>query len=167
MIKKPENKFNFSTWRESPKFGGSKSGSPKKVDYSSFVNEKGVLEIVPVGEIDMYAEIQSHAAECDINMIIKRYQMGDENALQKAQGFFIDATNVPENMADMLNKLNRAELEFNKLPVSIKQKYGNDFTKFICTFNPVDLVENINDVNNLAVNVKKENVVKEVINNEA
>lgn len=145
MTTKKANKYDFKTWRESEKFEGSVAGERYKTEYSSKITDEGNLVLEEVGKTDLYKHIQLYKDECDINNIIKRYEAGDMTALQKAQGFFTDATNIPVDMADMLNKLNRAEMEFDKLPAHIKKMYGNDFTRFICTFDPRDLVQKVQE----------------------
>lgn len=154
--KKEVSKFKFSTWRESEPFAGSYTGSPEKPEYMPFYDDEGYLKIKEVGKVNVYDRIQSFASECDINMILKRYQMGDTQALSKAQGIYIDATNTPENMADLLNKLNKAEADFEKLPPEFKQKYGNDFVQFICTFDPRDLIAKVQENNLVEKPVEKE-----------
>lgn len=143
--KKEVSKFKFGTWRESEPFKGSCTGNPEKPEYMPFYDDNGYLKIKEIGKENVYDRIQSFASECDINMIIKRYQMGDVQALSKAQGIYIDASNTPENMADLLNKLNKAEAEFDKLPIEFKQKYGNDFIQFICQFDPRDLIAKVQE----------------------
>lgn len=131
--------FKFVNWRYSKPGDPSISGSRYKTEYSAKYDENGVLVLEEVGKTDLYEYIQSFAESCDINMIMARYQAGDTDVLQRVQGFYFDVSNVPDNMPELLNKLNHAETEFNKMPADFKELYGNDFARFICTFDPDQL----------------------------
>lgn len=159
------SKFKFKTWREDVKHVYSESGDPIKITYSGKYDDDGCLVIEEVGKDNIYEYIQSFAESVDINNIIKRFQAGDVSALEKVQGFYFDATSVPKNMADMLNKLNRAESEFEKLPASFKEKYGNDFARFICTFDPSVLTEIVNNPQSVE-NVVETSTVAQKENND-
>lgn len=150
------NKFKFQTWRQDVKHVYSEPGDPIHIEYSGKYDDEGRLVIEPVGKRNIYEYIQSFAESVDINNIVKRFQAGDVDALKKVQGFYFDTTELPDNMADLLNKLNYAESEFEKLPAEFKQKFGNDFSRFICSFDPaqfMELVDNPQFVENVVDNV--------------
>lgn len=156
--KKTTSKYSFKNWREAEYNAESEPGERYIPIYTSRFDDKGVLQIEEVAKDDLYAKIQSFKKECDINEIMKRYQMGDDTALMKAQGIYMDATGTPANMADLLNKLNKAEYEFAKLPPEVREKYGNDFARFICTFEPIEYAEVIKE--------EPEKIVEEGVKNE-
>lgn len=91
--------------------------------------ETGNIVLVSVGKIDVYAEIQSHQGEADINNLIERAYAGDLSAFSSA--VFGDFTNMPKSYADALNVVIEAEREFNHLPQEIKDKFDNDWHKYI------------------------------------
>lgn len=136
-----DNCFGFKSWRYSSEHFYSDSGDPIKIVYSGYYDDDGILVLEEIGRENLYEYIQSFRESVDINNILARYRNGDTDALQRVQGIYMDATSVPKNMADLLNKLNKAENEFNNLPVEIKQMYGNDFTQFICRFDVTDLMQ--------------------------
>lgn len=151
--------FKFLNWRFSKPGDSSISGSRYKTEYSAKFDDNGVLVLEEVGKKDIYEFIQSFAESCDINTILKRYESGDTDALQRVQGFYFDASNLPDNMSEVLNKLNHAETEFNKMPADFKEMYGNDFARFICTFDPDQLssLVNVDDSNSVSFgDVEKE-----------
>lgn len=131
--------FKFVNWRYSKPGDSSIAGSRYKTEYSAKYDKDGVLVLEEVGKKDLYEYIQSFAESCDINVIMNRYAQGDTDVLQRVQGFYFDVSSVPDNMPELLNKLNHAESEFNKMPVEFKELYGNDFARFICTFDPDQL----------------------------
>ena len=83
------------------------------------------------GELDTYAEIQSHADSVDIYTIISRFEQGDEGILTKRNGQYVDLTQLPTTFAEMHQKIIDAENEFNALPLDIRSAYDFDTSKFI------------------------------------
>lgn len=157
--------FKFANWRYAKPGDNSVAGSRYKTEYSGRLDKDGVLVLDEVGKTDLYEYIQSFAESCDINTIMKRYQNGETDILQRVQGFYVDATNLPDNMSEVLNKLNFAEAEFNKMPSDFKERYGNDFARFICTFDPSQLSDLVSSGDMPSVSV--DTVEKEVIDNES
>lgn len=111
----------------------SNHGSRKVVKYSSHVDEYGNVELEAVGQDDLYDMIQSHADSVNINVLLKRFQMGDATALGVPHGSFGDFTEMPTTYAEMLNKINRAQEIFDSLPVEQRSKFDHDFNQFIAT----------------------------------
>lgn len=94
-------------------------------------DKSGNYELVEAGEVDVYAEIQSHAESCDINVLMAKYQNGDASALSKVQGTYFDATGMPKTYAEMLNILIDAENQFNALPLDERAKFDHSFEKWL------------------------------------
>ena len=140
--------FKFRTWRYERFDSPTNPGSRTKVLYSAKYADDGTLMLEEVGTEDIYDYIQSFADSVDMDTIMRRYMNGDVSALDRVQGFYHDVSAFSKNPADLLNKLNHAESEFNKLPVEFKELYDNDFAKFICTFDPsvFDSVVNSGDL---------------------
>ncbi|ALS03491.1 VP3 [Gokushovirus WZ-2015a] len=85
------------------------------------------------GELDSYAEIQSHKDSVDIHVLLSRYQNGDVHALQRVQGVFGDFTQLPKTYADALNLVNDGKQLFDGLPVDVRAKFGHDFARFVAS----------------------------------
>lgn len=126
--------FKFEPWRykrfRSP---GSETGKPVKVKYSSKFDDKGNIVLVEVGEENVYDYIQSFAESVDINNIMQRFNNGDSSALLSVQGVYGDFVDVPDNWSDVLNVLNEGRMNFDKLPKEVKEKFGNDFSRFVAS----------------------------------
>ena len=78
------------------------------------------------GETDVYAIIQSHKEECDINILLQKYVAGDMTVMRK-DGQYVDITDLPENMHEMVNYISAQRERFEALPTAIKQKFENSF----------------------------------------
>ncbi len=105
-------------------------------------DKSGNYELVEAGEVDVYAEIQSHAESCDINVLMAKYQSGDASALSKVQGTYFDATGMPKTYAEMLNILIDAQNQFNALPLDERAKFDHSFEKWLSA---LDLAVNVPD----------------------
>ena len=82
------------------------------------------------GTRNLYDEIQSHKEECDIEQIISRVKLGDTSGLRE-DGNYIDCTVFPKNINKVREMINDAESEFYKLPIEIRNAFGNDFDKYM------------------------------------
>lgn len=108
-------------------------GSPIAPEYALIINDEGVQELVQVGEINTFDQIQSHADSVDIHNILARYANGDETVLNKAVSMYFDASELPDNMADMYRTVANGEHLFNKLPVDIRAQFNHSFTEFVAS----------------------------------
>lgn len=73
---------------------------------------------------------QSHKDECDVNIIVKRYQKtGVLTHLNGQIPRYDDATPVDLHMA--LNIINQASAMFDEIPATIRKQFNNDPAQFI------------------------------------
>lgn len=106
-------------------------GSPVKVLYSGKYDANGRVTLEKKGEENLYDYIQSFRDSVDLNVILARFTNGDVEALNKAQGFYADVTDFPNNMAEALNRINQAEEMFKALPLETRQKFDCSFEQFL------------------------------------
>lgn len=106
--------------------------------YRADYTKEGVLELKEDGEHDLYADIQSHVASTDIHMILDRYFAGDPEALNRVQGSYIDASEVPDNYHEAMSLLYNARKDFLTLPPEIKEKFNNDPDQWIAALGTAD-----------------------------
>lgn len=107
------------------------SGSRFEPEYATHFDENGELIFEVVGQIDLYDRIQSHADSVDVNLILRRYSNGEIDALDRYKGFYADVSDLPDNYAELLNRINEAERFFNSLPAEEKDRFGNSFSVFL------------------------------------
>lgn len=110
---------------------GACPGSPVVPVYEGRFNSNGKLCVVQRGEKDIYSFIQSHADSVDIHVILKRFQNGDLDALNRVQGFYGDFTEMPTSYAEMLNRIREGEEYFNSLPLEVREEFGNNSNVFL------------------------------------
>ncbi|QCQ84712.1 internal scaffolding protein [Blackfly microvirus SF02] len=83
---------------------------------------------------------QEFADECDINVLMARYEK--TGALPEAKGspVYMDFTEMPDTLMGTLSMLDAAQAEFMRLPAHIRKEFDND---------PVMFVDFASDPNNI------------------
>lgn len=121
----------------------SNPGNPIKQLYSGAYNERGQVELKEDGTEDIYAFIQSFAESTDIHSILKRYQNGEVDVLEKVQGFYGDITEMPRTYAEALQRISDSEKVFMSLPVEVRAKFGHSFTEFLSASQEADFLDRL------------------------
>ena len=116
----------FTPYGEKPPRRAANPGSRTEPHYVQRYDETGHPYLVKDGETDVYAIIQSHKEECDINILLQKYVAGDMTVMRK-DGQYVDITDLPENMHEMVNYISAQRERFEALPTAIKQKFENSF----------------------------------------
>lgn len=118
-------------------------GNPIKQLYSGSYNERGQVELKEDGTEDLYAYIQSFAESTDIHSILKRYQNGEVDVLEKVQGFYGDITEMPHTYAEALQRIADSEKVFLSLPVEVRAKFGHSFSEFLAASQEADFLDRL------------------------
>lgn len=113
-------------------------GNPIKVVYSPRYDERGVLDLVATGQEDLYSYIQSHKESTDIHVLLDRFVNGEQDVLQRMQGFYGDVTSMPKTYAEVLNAVISGEEAFSRLPVEVKQRFDNSFAVWLAAMDKPD-----------------------------
>lgn len=94
------------------------------------VRPDGSLDIGTVNDEPSLTE-QQYKDSCDINLIMKKYQLtGEITHLRRQQGMYADLTNVP-SYQEALDLVIKAQDAFDTLPGAFRQELGNDPAKFL------------------------------------
>lgn len=117
------------------------SGDPTVVQYVAERDADGILQLNEAGSHDLYQDIQSYAASCDLQVIINRYFNGDPGALARVQGVYADLDGMPDNIHEVYNLMQRAQADFGSLPADIQAKFGNDPMQFLATLGSPEWLE--------------------------
>lgn len=132
--------MNFNTKYDSHARVYLNPGSPIKDVYSSRYTPSGQLELYVSGQENLYDQIQSHAESVDIHVLLQRFANGDEDVLSRAQGFYLDSSDMPKTYAEVLNSVIQGEQAFDSLPVEVKQRFGNSFSQWMASFESPDFL---------------------------
>lgn len=126
-------KVKFKNWLSDHDRVRCAAGSRWKPVYAPLVQEDGSIELVEKGKTNIYEEIQSWKDTVDINRIIQRYANGDISALNARAAQFMDAVDLPQNYAEMLQVAIDAQNFFDELPAKVKAEFDNSYYKFIAS----------------------------------
>lgn len=118
-------------------------GTREHVTYGGHYDEKGRIVLEPIGKVNTYDEIQSHAESVDIHVLMDRYKRGDVDALSQRQGFFGDVLDFPKTYAEALNHMNEMERQFMALPVEVREKFGHSFSEFLAASGEADFLDRL------------------------
>lgn len=116
-----------------PNFFSSHPGNTHRVIFSPRFDSDGTINLVESGRVDIKAEINSHAAETDMAVIIDKLQRGDTSVLTSKKAMYGDFTKFPSTFAEAYDLVNRSESAFESLPVDIKQQFDNDRAKWFAS----------------------------------
>ncbi len=145
----------------------SNPGNPLKQLYSGSYNERGQVELREDGTEDLYAFIQSFAESTDIHAIMRRFENGEVDVLEKVQGFYGDVTEMPKTYAEALQRIADSEKVFMSLPVDVRAKFGHSFSEFLSASNDADFLERLGvQVDNSVAPEPQPDVVKPVVKEE-
>lgn len=111
------------------------SGSRIRVQHALRYDERGNKYLAEVGTFDQYAYIQSFAASCDVNEIVRRAT--PEQMAEFKAGIYADTTTLPKTLAESYALLAHVESVFDSLPDKVKQEYGS-YSKFLNSFGNIE-----------------------------
>lgn len=110
-------------------------GSRVRVEHALRYDERGNKYLAEVGTFDQYSYIQSFAASCDVNEIVRRATPEQMAAFRG--GVYADTTVLPKTLADSYELLHNAEFIFANLDPEVKKEY-KDYKNFLNSFGNVE-----------------------------
>ena len=123
-----EMKFKIHTWND-PAVPKSEPKCSKVLQ--DYVYDPKEHKLHKAGEIKIYEEIQSHYESTKLSDKLRRAALGDPFALGSPSGAYIDTTNIPTNLAEVLNQKQTAQRQFEQLPDELKQLFNGNFAEFV------------------------------------
>ncbi len=142
----------------------SNSGNPFKQLYAGSYNERGQVVLREDGTENLYDFIQSFAESTDIHAIMRRFENGEVDVLEKVQGFYGDVTEMPKTYAEALQRIADSEKVFMSLPVDVRAKFGHSFSEFLAASNDADFLERLGvQVDNPVAPEPEPDIVKPVV----
>lgn len=112
----------------------SEPGSPIKKTYTTYFDSQGLLVFEEDTPINLYEEIQSHHASCDIHTLIERFHRGDPDILARLQdnsGSYTDVSGMPTTYQEILNLVHQGEDVFMQLPLEVRAQFNHDFRQWL------------------------------------
>lgn len=120
------------------------SGDPKVIKYSSKADANGHLDVYPDGvDYDMQEYIDSWKDSVDINLLVARFQRGEENALDRIRGTYGDFMDMPKDLADYYNRMEKGREFFMTLDPELREMFNQNPLEFFAQYGSTDWLEKI------------------------
>lgn len=128
-------------------------GSPELQEYEYTLDKAGHKMLVPKDStINVYERIQADRDSCDINILMQRFALGDTEAININQGFYLDTRDMPKTYAEVFERGLEAEQFFDGLPVELKEMFDNSYTVFFSEMGSKSFDNKIEKYNDRFVN---------------
>lgn len=88
------------------------------------------IDLTEDGEVDTFDAIQELSDYVDIDNIVKRYNNGEIDVLEKVQGFYGDLTTLPVDMRGIYDLNAQGKNLFDSLPDEVRDQIG-DYKSFM------------------------------------
>ena len=111
----------------------SEPGDRYRPIYTSQIMDDGTIELVQTGVEDLQEIYNSQRDTCDVSILAERFLAGDESALHRGNPVFLDLLGMPKSLMEAYQLQQRASDAFESLPVEIREKFGQDFGRFLAT----------------------------------
>lgn len=113
--------------------------------YKAEIDTKtGERKLVEKEKINVYDKIQEFKDECNIASMMERYQLNMHDTISQNEEKLIDLTNLPENLMETMKAIDDAKYLWERQSKEVKQKFDNDFNKFIAGSENGQIVEMVN-----------------------
>lgn len=119
----------------------SNPGVRMKVVYELALDDKGARRIKPTGTTDLQAAIDAEYPSVDLYMVLERLKNGDAEALNRAEAFYADVSEMPVTLQQLMEMNEKGYKIFQSMPDEYKRIYGNDYMQFL--YDPGRMVEEI------------------------
>lgn len=120
------------------------SGSKIRRIYEPRFTETGARILVCVGKESIHDFIQSFKESTDMNVIMKRFMLGDTGVLNSNHGFYANVVGAPKTLSEFLNAQIMSNQLFEKLPIDVRAAFGNDVNKFFMTYGSPEWMDTVN-----------------------
>lgn len=130
----------------------SPSGSRDRLIYQPTFTSSGARILVCVGKESIHDYIQSFKESTDMNVIMKRFLLGDQSVLNVNKGVYANVVGAPKTLAEFLNAQIVSNQLFDKLPADVRSAFGNDVNKFFVTYGSPEWLEALSKYSKTEVN---------------
>lgn len=113
------------------------SGSDVHILYSSKVLPNGQIRLTPSGKESITEKINAQKEFTDMSYIISRLMVGDTSVLRDG-AVYGDFTVAPKSLAESLQIIIDGQQKFDALPLDVKNKFDNNYMKWIMQSGSVD-----------------------------
>lgn len=94
--------------------------------FSETIRNDGTKGLVVTSKTNVYEKIQASVPACNVNNIVRRFEMGDISVVNRSQGFYGDLTAAPKNIIEAQKTILKFEKQFAELPAEVRSDFGNN-----------------------------------------
>ena len=121
-------------------------GSDFTDDYEYEYPKDEPKRLVLKGHTDLKAKIQSWKDYTSLKLMLERFELGDENALNRVRGMYADMTDMPKTYAEMVERVENCRTAFESLDTDVKKKFGNSADVFWSMYGTAEFAERLGDL---------------------
>lgn len=100
-------------------------------EYKLRTQKDGTKKLVKVDEYDIYEKIQQNKDTYNLKKLVELYQIKPDESINKLEENVADLTRMPTNLIEAQKQAEEARIIFDSLSVKVKNKFDNDFGKFL------------------------------------
>lgn len=109
-------------------------GSKVHIRYEGQLQENGELKLIEVGRDDIQQMIEADRMKTELSVILDKFNAGDISVLHRYNPQYADVSGIPRSLIEAQNLLDSLKEDFNLLPIEIKNKFHNDYYKWIGSY---------------------------------
>lgn len=129
----------------------SEPGSKYLDQYAYDFDEKGEVKSSSLHKTDkplnVFEKIQADYPSTDINLLMKKFALGDSSAINVTEGVYADVTKMPTTFAELFNRVNKCNELFDTLPPDVKALFNNSVEEFWFEYGSDDFLKKIDEYN--------------------
>lgn len=107
------------------------AGDEFHVIYNAKLLDDGTIKLIESDKEDIQAKIDSFRDQTDMAYILRQLQLGDTSVLTSKQPMYGDFTAMPKNMLEAMQIMIDGEKAFYDLDLDTRQKFDNNFRKWM------------------------------------
>lgn len=100
-------------------------GDAEHTVFSPHLLSNGSFELLPLAKVNLKDEINSHAVDCDLALILNKLENADFSALCRSPVVFGDCSEIPGNLREFLDVGIEASRAFDLLPHELRSKFNS------------------------------------------
>ncbi len=130
-------------------------------EYMEQIAKDGSKEIVISGKKDMHEFIQLDLESTKIENILHAVAMGDLQALNQREAYYVDATTMPKTLMEAQNLVIRATAEFEKMPLEVRKEFDYSAEKYVSMMGTKEFLDIMAPYNKKMAEIKEAGSLKE------
>lgn len=109
------------------------AGRHEKDTYMLEVAPNGEKKLIKTGVQNIQEEINSHQSLCDVKSIIERFTLSGESDKLRANGSYVDLTQMPKNLAETYEIVRKGKTLYDTLKPEIRKNFAS-YEDFLSNF---------------------------------